>query len=118
MDENLLSPPPDTKVYKEGAVYIGTFLGGPLDAGYLSAENFRNLGQQDKVKTVWLVAIISTIALFGIAFLVPNAEKAPSFIIPIIYAGIARYVVQKVQGPAIKSHIEKGGQAYSLAAIV
>jgi peptidoglycan/LPS O-acetylase OafA/YrhL len=113
-EENLLSLPPDFKVYKDRAVYIGTFLGGPLVAGYLSAENYKNLGQQDKVKTAWLIAIISTIVIIGIVFLIPNIEKVPSYIIPIVYAGIAQYLVQKNQGPAIKSHIEKGGQVYSV----
>jgi hypothetical protein len=46
--------------------------------------------------------------------LIPNIEKVPKFIIPIVYAGIAQYLVQKVQGPAIKSHIEKGGHVYSV----
>jgi len=114
MEENLLSLPPDFKVYKDRAIYVGTFLGGPLVAGYLSAENFKNLGQQDKVKTAWFISIASTIAIVGIVFLIPNIEKVPSFIIPIIYAGIAQYLVQKTQGPAIKSHIEKGGPVYSV----
>ena len=114
MEENLLSIPPDFKLYKDRAVYLGTFLGGPLVAGYLLAENFKHLGQQNKVKTAWLIAIISTIAIIGMVFFIPNMEKVPSYIIPLIYGGIAQFLVQKTQGAAIKSHIEKGGQVYSV----
>jgi hypothetical protein len=114
MEENLLMIPPDFKLYRDRAVFVGTFLGGPLVAGYLSAENFKKLGQPDKVKATWAIAIIATIVIFGGVFLVPDIEKIPRYIIPIIYGGIAQYLVQKFQGAAIKSHIEKGGQAYSV----
>jgi hypothetical protein len=114
MEENLLSIPPDFKLYKDRAVYVGTFLGGPLVAGYLFAENFKHLGQQDKVKTAWFIAIISTIVIIGIVFFIPNIEKIPSYIIPLILGGIAQFLIQKTQGAAIKSHIEKGGPMYSV----
>jgi hypothetical protein len=67
-EENILSVPPEFKIYKDRAIFVGTFLGGPLVAGYLSAENYKNLGQQNKVKTAWLIAIIFTIVLIGILF--------------------------------------------------
>jgi len=114
MEENLLSITPDFKLYKDRAIYIGTFLGGPLVAGYLAAENFKQLGQQDKAKSAWTIAIIATIVIFGGIFLIPNIEKMPRFVIPLIYTGIAQYLVQKYQGAAVKEHIEKGGQTYSI----
>jgi peptidoglycan/LPS O-acetylase OafA/YrhL len=114
MEENVLSLPPDFKIYKERAIYVGTFLGGPLVAGYLAAENFKKLAQPDKARSAWLIAIASTIALVAIVFLIPNIEKIPSYIIPIIYAGLAQYLVQKNQGAAIKLHVEKGGPVFSV----
>ena len=114
MEENLLSTPPDFKLYKDRAVWIGTFIGGPLAAGYIAAENFKQLGQQDKAKSAWTIAIIATIVIFGGIFLIPNIEKMPRFVIPLIYTGIAQYLVQKYQGAAVKEHIEKGGQTYSI----
>jgi hypothetical protein len=114
MEENLLTAPPAFKLYKDRTVYVGTFLGGPLVAGYLAAENYKNLGQTDKVKTTWAIAIVSTLLIFGGVFLIPNIEKMPRYIIPILYGGIAQYLVQKYQGAAIKSHIAEGGQVYSV----
>jgi hypothetical protein len=113
MEENLITPIPEYKLYKDRAIYIGTFLGGPLVAGYLAAENFRRIGQPDKVRTTWVVAIIATLVIFGIVFYIPGVQKIPNYIIPLIYTGIAQFLVQRYQGYAIKEHIEKGGQMYS-----
>lgn len=114
MAEDLLSVQPDFKLYKERAVYVGTFLGGPLVAGYLIAENFKQLGQQAKVKTTWLIAIIATIVIFGGVFLIPGIEKVPRYLIPLLYSVITQAIVQKYQGADIKNHIDKGGQTYSV----
>lgn len=54
MEENVLQPIPTFKLYKDKAIYLGTFIGGPLVAGYLIAENFKQLGQLGKVKTLGL----------------------------------------------------------------
>jgi len=48
MEENLLSLPSDSKVYKDRAVYVGTFLGGPLIAGYLSQKILGTSDNQTK----------------------------------------------------------------------
>ena len=114
MEENLLTAPPDFKLYKETYVFPATFFGGPLVAGYMAAENFKQLGEKQKVKTTWLVTIIATIVIFGGVFLIPNIEKIPSYLIPLIYTGIAQLIIRRTQGNAIKEHIAKGGQVYSV----
>ena len=114
MEENLISVPPDFKLYKDRAIYVGTFLGGPLVAGYLIAENFKKLDQPDKARNAWIISIVTTVVIIGAAFLIPNFEKIPRYIIPILYALLAQTLVQKFQGEAIKSHIEKGGAVYSV----
>ena len=61
MKENLLSVAPDFKLYKNRTVYIGTLLGGTLVAGYMAAENFKQLGQPEYTKRSWKIAIFTTI---------------------------------------------------------
>jgi peptidoglycan/LPS O-acetylase OafA/YrhL len=114
MQEDLLTVPPDFKLYKDRAVYVGTFLGGPLVAGYLAAENFKKLGQPDKARTAWIIAVLSTIMIFLGIFLIPGIEKIPKYIIPLAYTLIAQALVQQFQGPAIKNHIALGGPTYSV----
>jgi hypothetical protein len=113
MQEDLLVAPPEFKLYKDNAIWVGTFIGGPLVAGYLVAENFKQLGQPDKSRTSWIIAILSTLAILGALFLIPGIEKIPRYIIPLTYTLIARLLVQQYQGEAIKSHISQGGPTYS-----
>ena len=113
MEENLLPSQPTFKLYKDRAIYVGTLLGGPLVAGYFAAENFKQLAQTNKVKTTWLFAILATIIIFSAKFLIPNFEKI-AYLIPLIYTAIAQFLVQTFQGAAIKTHIETGGQTYSI----
>src|SRR6187200_478744 len=114
MENNLLSQVPDFKLYKDKLVYTSTFLGGPLAAGYLIAQNYKHLGKEEKVKNTWIIAIISTIIIFGGAFFIPGIENMPKYIIPIMYTGIAQFLVQRFQGKEIKAHIEQGGETYSV----
>ena len=114
MEENLLPSQPTFKLYKDRAIYVGTLLGGPLVAGYFAAENFKHLTQTNKIKTTWLIAILATIIIFSGKFLITNFEKIPKYLIPLIYTAIAQFLVQTFQGAAIKTHIETGGQTYSI----
>ncbi len=102
------------KIYSMNAIWAGTFLGGPLSAGYLIAENFKTLGQRDKAGPTWIIAILVTIIVFGGVFLIPDAEKIPRQIIPLIYTAIVYAIVQQVQGEKIKAFMSGTGKAFSV----
>ena len=113
-EEHLFDVVPKYKLYNETAVRVGVFFGGPIVAGYLIAENFKLLGLSEKQKSTWIYAIIATIVIIGGSFIVPGSERFPKFIIPLAYAWIASFLVQYYQGKNIKSHVESGGQLYSV----
>lgn len=104
----------ERKIYSMGSIWAGTFLGGPLTAGYFIAENFKTFGQREKVTTTWLVAIAVTVVIFGGLFMIPNADKIPNQIIPLIYTAIAYYIVNETQGDKIKQYISETGRAFSI----
>jgi len=52
-EQTLLDPFPSGKVYRDKTIYVGTFLGGPLVAGYLIAQNFKTFNEQDNIKKTW-----------------------------------------------------------------
>lgn len=104
---------PTHKIYKDRAVWLGAFLGGPLAAGYIIAENFKAFNQPDKAKKTWIYTIVATIVIFGGIFSIPDSVKIPNQIIPLIYTGIAYYLVQHFQGANITAHINSGGQLHS-----
>lgn len=104
---------PAHRIYKDRAIWVATFLGGPLTAGYLIAENFKAFNEIDKAKKTWIYAIIATIVIFGSVFLISDNIKIPNQIIPLIYTAIAYYIVQHFQGQNIATHINSGGQLFS-----
>jgi hypothetical protein len=104
---------PAQKIYKDRAIWAGTFLGGPLVAGYLMAENFKVFNEPDKAKKAWIYAIIATVVIFGGIFLIPDIDKIPRQFIPFVYTIIAYYLVIHYQGPNIEKHINGGGQTYN-----
>lgn len=112
MEENIFPERPTSKLYTENAIRIATFLGGPLIAGYLIADNYKQLGETEKIKTTWMIAIIATVLLFVIAWFLP--EKTPPYLLPIPYTVGAYYLAQNLQGAKIKAHIAAGGQTWSI----
>jgi len=97
------------KIYKEKAIWVGTFLGGPLVAGYLISENFKVFDQHEKARKAWIYSIIVTAIVFGGVFLIPDNVKVPNQIIPLIYTFIAYQFVQIYQKAKITTHINAGG---------
>lgn len=105
---------PARKIYSIKAIWLGTFLGGPLSAGYLIAENFKTLGQRNKVGLTWMIAIAVTAMIFGAIFLIPEIEKIPQQLIPLTYSGIAYAVAAQSQGKRIKRFISESGSLFSM----
>ncbi|GEP52775.1 hypothetical protein FNO01nite_34470 [Flavobacterium noncentrifugens] len=112
MENSELIEIPKYKVYKDRAIWVGTFLGGPLVAGYLIAENFKAFGEPEKAKKTWIISIGVTILIFGGLLLIPENAKIPNQIIPIVYTVIAYYCLIHFQGQKINNHIERNGELY------
>jgi len=104
---------PDGKIYKDRQIWTGTFLGGPLVAGYLIAANFKAFNQPDRATKAWIYSILATILIFGGLLIIPDSVKIPNQIIPLIYTGIAYYLVKHFQGLNITEHINAGRQIYN-----
>lgn len=113
MEDHLLPDVPWFRIYQLRSVFIGTFIGGPLIAGYLVAENFKQLGEPGKMKNTWIIAISATVLLFAVIFLFPGSDKIPAPVIPVAYSGIAQLLAEKYQGKEVRRHMEAGGRFYS-----
>jgi len=104
---------PSQKIYKETPIRIATFLGGPLVAGYLIAQNYKAFNDPDKAKRTWLFTVIGTVVIFAAAFLLPIPPNGSRIIIPLIYSYITFFLVKQYQGNDIATHINGGGEVYS-----
>ncbi len=104
------------KIYKFGAVFTGSFLGGPLTAIYFIAENYKALSQPEKARKTWVYGISATILIAAaiiiiyksIIYLIPGNPDVPDYIFPVICSLIACSVVM-LQKNEITKHIDSGG---------
>lgn len=94
------------KLFSQRAISIATYLGGPLATGILARQNFINLGKQELGKMSLLIGVLSSIFVFGGIFLVPDTilDKIPNALIPLVYTGIAYFVIERYQGAELETH--------------
>ncbi|HEY0048916.1 MAG TPA: hypothetical protein VGB68_06510 [Pyrinomonadaceae bacterium] len=101
------------KIFKDREVWVGTFLGGPLVAGYMIAHNFKTFGDGARARKTWIIAFAATLALFGIALFAPYIERIPQVAIPLVYTGMAFVLVRLYQGEKIAVFVGAGGRIHS-----
>ncbi|MFH7017485.1 hypothetical protein [Flavobacterium sp. FlaQc-47] len=113
LEKSVFEEIPTGKIYSEKAIRVGTFLGGPLVAGYFIAENFKTFNDFDKVKKTWIITILASIFIFGLIFLIPENINIPNAIFPVIYMIIAGYLTKHFQEQKINEHIQNGGLEFN-----
>ncbi|MCW3789012.1 hypothetical protein [Plebeiibacterium sediminum] len=103
------------KLYSQRAIGIATYIGGPIAAGWLIRENFRNLGNDDYGKHALAISILATFFIFAGIFSIPESvmDKIPNFIITLVYTGIIYLTVEKLQGKDIAAHQKSEGAFFS-----
>ena len=98
------------KIFTDKKIWLGSWLGGPLIAGYIIYKNYKIFGENEKANIVIIITIFFSIFLaFGI-FMIPDNINIPSQLIPIIYTSIAWGLMKHFQGNKIEEHINNGGQ--------
>lgn len=102
----------DRKIYSDKLISTATFLGGPLVAGYLIAQNYKTFNEPSNIRNTWILAISGTILIFGCLFL-PFVEKLPNQLIPFIYTAIIALAVKYLQKKKIEAYISEGGTFHS-----
>ncbi len=100
---------PSEKIYSKKAIWFGSFLGGPLSAGYFLASNFKSFGQQNRVRNTWMVAVVATAVLIAILYFLPDDINIPNSLIPLLTAAAAGYIADCTQGREIEAFAAAGG---------
>ena len=113
MSENIFPDDLGQPVYKNLHIRLATFFGGPLAATWLIAANFKQLGQNEKIKSSWIWGIFAFIVVIAITFIIPDSWHT-GYIIPLICLGIASLIAERLQGERIQQHILDGGKIYSV----
>ena len=103
---------PTQKIYTDKSIAIGTFLGGPLVAGFLIAENYRSFSEPDKArKTLIFTALASLIIFIGL-FYFDHVLPDNNFLFPILFSGTSWLLVRHLQRSRIEDHMAAFGPVY------
>lgn len=110
LEKSVFEEIPTEKIYSEKAIRVGTFLAGPLVAGYCIAENFKAFNDIEKARNTWIITAITMVAIIGLIFIVP--DNFPNFLFPLLYLTISSYFLKKYQEQNIQNHIKNGGETF------
>jgi hypothetical protein len=113
LDESLTPNSPEGKVYSKNQITLATFLGGPLAATYMIAENYKTFGDKGNAQKTWIYGILATILLFATLFFIPESSKIPAQIFPIVYIVMINVFVQRYQLSKIIAHSNAKGAYFS-----
>ena len=102
------------KIYTDGKMWLVGFLGGPLGAGYIMAQNFRAFNEPEKVRITWYITVLATLLVWGGLAILPGyyIDKIPHHLIPAIYMAIAAALMYAFQQEKIKTYLADGGKKY------
>lgn len=91
----------------EGACIIGS----PIVAGILIFYNYKNFGEKSKGIAWIFIGIIWTIAVIGLAMLIPdNLVKSTSMVMPMLNGLLLYPIIKRLQGDRINEHFVNNGK--------
>ncbi|WP_319501666.1 hypothetical protein [uncultured Draconibacterium sp.] len=98
------------KLYNLRQIQIWCVLGSPFVAGILISQNCSKFGEARK-STLWIfIGTLWTLALFGIAMLIPDeTTRSAGMLIPLLNGALIHPIVDRLQGERIREHFENDG---------
>lgn len=113
--ESIPNTTADIKLHSTKTISASTFLGGPLCAAFLIAENYKSLNKPKQYQTTLVLGIAFTLLLFAVLFSLPESviDKLPKQLIPLIYTAIVYGIVESQFGRILKAHKENGNTFFS-----
>jgi hypothetical protein len=91
----------------EGACVIGS----PIVAGILIFYNYKNFGEKNKGIAWIFIGIIWTVAVIGLAMLIPeNLTNSAGMVVPILNGLILYPIIKRLQGAKINEHFDNAGE--------
>ena len=114
MEEEIIQANLEKPIYRKIHLQLAAFFGGPLAIVYILAENFKQFGENERVKKTWVIGIGMCLLFFiGVAYMT-STKKIPNLIVPLISILIGTAIMQSWQGSDIKLHSEAGGRIHPL----
>jgi hypothetical protein len=106
-----LSSEPRKRLYSPRQIGAAAFIGSPVSAAWLFAQNYAVLGKPGLGRRALFYGLLGTVALFGLASVLP--ERFPKMALPVAYSFALRELAQRLQGADYKAHLAQGAGCQS-----
>lgn len=99
------------RVYNLKQIEAACVIGSPIVAGILIFNNYKNFGERQKGISWIFIGILWTIAVIGLAMLIPeNIVNSTSMVVPMLNGLILYPIINRLQGARIKEHFDNNGE--------
>jgi hypothetical protein len=99
------------RVYNLIQIQAACVIGSPIVAGILIYNNYKNFGDRQKGILWIIIGILWTIAVIGLAMLLPeNIVDITRMVVPILNGLILYPIINSLQGAKIKEHFYNNGE--------
>jgi hypothetical protein len=98
-------------LYTVHQITVATFFGSGIAGGWLAAANFNAVDQPIKARRWIWIGIAATLAMLGIAFVLP--DRFPGIVLPLAFTFGARAIATTEFGWILRDHEKVGGDVRS-----
>lgn len=99
------------KIYNLKQIEGACIIGSPIVAGILIYLNYKNFGESHKGISWIFIGFLWTLALFGLAMLIPeHIVDSTGMVIPVLNGLILYPIINRLQGAKIKEHFNNDGE--------
>lgn len=99
------------KIYNLKQIEGACIIGSPIVAGILIYQNYKSFGQKEKGISWIFIGILWTVAVIGLAMLIPeHLVNSTRMVVPVLNGLILYPIVNRLQGDKIREHFENEGE--------
>ncbi len=99
------------KIYNLKQIEGACIIGSPIVAGILIYQNYKNFGEKSKGISWIFIGILWTVAVFGLAMMIPESlVNSTRMVVPMLNGLILYPIINKLQGERIREHFVKEGE--------
>jgi hypothetical protein len=94
-------------LFSPAQIFVGSFIGGPIAAGWIMARNYQMLNRPERARQSAWLGVLFTVLVLMVAFMLP--ESATRSVWPILYNVLIYFYAAGQFGEITRKHYARGG---------
>lgn len=95
------APAVESPMYKLVGIGLATAFGTVIAGGFLMSKNFKSMGEHGKARSTMIYAVVAFLAIFGLAFLIPESLNIPNSVFTITQVVVMVQLAKHHQGATL-----------------